>query len=76
MITGVLLVIIQKFDRVLFSNQTFMKVIIDKIIEFTYDNDTNIQEIAVKTFEILCIKCYKSIAMNNLIALETLNTIK
>ena len=48
MITGVLLVIIQKFDRVLCSNQTFMKVIIDKIIEFTYDNDMNIQEIAVK----------------------------
>ena len=37
MITGVLLVIIKKFDRVLFSNQTFIKVIIDKIIEFTYD---------------------------------------
>ena len=53
-----------------------MKVIIDKIIEFTYDNDTNIQEIAVKTFEILYIKCGKSIAMNNLMSLETLNTIK
>ena len=76
MITGVLLVIIKKFDRVLFSNQTFIKVIIDKIIEFTYDNDTNIQEIAVKTFEILYIKCGKSISMNNLISLETLNTIK
>ena len=76
MITGGLLVIIQKFDRVLCSNQTFMKVVIDKIIEFTYDNDTNIQEIAVKTFEILYIKCCKSIAMNNLISLETLHTIK
>jgi len=72
----VLLVIIQTFDRVLFSNQTIMKVIIDKIIEFTYDNDTNVQKISVKTFEILCIKCYKSISMNNLISLETLNTIK
>ena len=71
-----LLVIIQTFDKVLCSNQTFIKVIIDKIIEFTYDNDTNIQEISVKTFEILCIKCYKSISMNNLISLETLNTIK
>ena len=71
-----LLVIIQKFDRVLCINQTFMKIVIDKIIEFTYDNDTNIQEIAVKTFEVLCIKCGKSIAMNNLIALETLHTIK
>ena len=71
-----LLVIIQTFDRVLFSNQIFMKVVIDKIIEFTYNNDTNIQEISVKTFEILCIKCYKSISMNNLISLETLNTIK
>ena len=71
-----LLVIIQTFDRVLCNNQTIMKVIIDKIIKFTYDNDTNIQEIGVKTFEILCIKCYKSISMNNLISLETLNTIK
>ena len=71
-----LLVIIQTFDRVLCNNQTIMKVIIDKIIEFTYDNDTNIQEISVKIFEILCIKCCKSIAMNNLISLETLNTIK
>ena len=71
-----LLVIIQTFDRVLFSNQIFMKVVIDKIIKFTYDNDTNIQENTVKTFEILCIKCYKSIAMNNLISLKTLNTIK
>ena len=71
-----LLVIIQTFDRILFSNQTFIKVIIDKIIKFIYDNDTNIQENGVKTFEILCIKCYKSIAMNNLISLETLNIIK
>ena len=39
-----LLVIIQKFDRVLCNNQTFMKVVIDKIIKFIYDNDTNIQE--------------------------------
>ena len=62
MITGVLLVIIQKFDRVLCSNQTFIKV------EYTRN--------CSKTFEILCIKCYKSISMNNLISLETLNTIK